>query len=108
MLNVVEAPGASVVLPKPAARAKPAGSAIEGPRVRVSAPALVTVKVLETGVPAGVLPKLSLPLPLAMTVAPSRTRATGANGTTVATLRLSVIVKGLLAGSLVAKETVPL
>src|SRR5262249_2533604 len=98
-VNVVEAPGASDVLPKPAASAKPRGTLTDGPSGSVAVPALVTVKVLETGVPARVVPKLSLPVPLAMATVPSRTRADG-----LVTVPLTVKVKGLLALSLVAKE----
>ncbi len=56
--NVVDAPGASVVLPKPETRENPAGSAPMAPRWRSAVPRLFTVKVLLTGEPGGVVPKL--------------------------------------------------
>src|SRR5262245_45393971 len=69
-LKVVDAPGASVVLPKSDTRLNPAGRLIV-PSVRLEVPLLRTVKARVTGEPGSVRPKFTEPVPLATGVEPS-------------------------------------
>jgi hypothetical protein len=75
-LKVVDAPGASVVVPKSDARLNPDGRVIV-PSVRFDVPALRTVKLRVTAVPMSVWPRSIDPVPSVTKVEPSNTWALG-------------------------------
>ena len=77
--KLVVCPGATVVVPKPADRLKPAGSVIV-PSVRLAVPSLRTVTVLLTGAPTVVLPKATVLVPSTSDV-PSTSTARDGTGT---------------------------
>jgi len=77
-VNVVEAPAASVVAPKPEVTVNPASTVMGVVNVRLLVPRFLTVNVRLTAVPTTVLPKASLPVPSGISVVPSSTWISGA------------------------------
>jgi hypothetical protein len=80
-LNVVDAPAATVVVPKAEARLNPEGR-VTDPRVRDCPPTFLMVNVFVSAWPTRVDPNESLP-PLPTTDVPSTTCACGGGGFTV-------------------------
>ena len=78
--GVVELPAATVVLPKLEVTVKPLGTLIGSNKVRSVLPVFCTVNVFVTGDPTSVVPKLTVPVPSAMSAELSWTLISGAVG----------------------------
>src|SRR5262245_4675238 len=86
-VNVVDWPGANVVMPSPLASEKPAGNVLTsiGDNTRSALPIFVTVTVRVTGVPTGVVPNSTVS-PLANSVDSTKMLISGAVATPLSTM----------------------